>query len=97
MMNSLDLLKQKRHEILAIAAKHGVSDVRVFGSAVHGEDRPDSDIDLLVKRDTQISWWFPAGFIADLERLLDRRVDVVTDTGLNPHVREYILHEAVPL
>jgi predicted nucleotidyltransferase len=96
-MNSLDLLKQKRHEILVIAAKHGVSNVRVFGSAARGEDRPDSDVDLLVKRDSQISRWFPAGFIADLEKLLDRRVDVVTDTGLNARLREYVLREAIPL
>lgn len=96
-MDTLSLLKQRRDEILEIAAKHGVTNVRVFGSTVRGEDRPGSDIDLLVKRGAQISRWFPAGLISDLEKLLDRRVDVVTDTGLNPHLREHILHEAVPL
>ena len=48
-MSSLSLLQQKRQEILAIAAKHGAYEVRVFGSVVRGEDRLDSDIDVLVK------------------------------------------------
>ena len=62
-MSSLDLLQQRRQEILAIAAKHGAYDVRVFGSIIRGEERPDSDIDLLVKRGAKISRWFPAGLI----------------------------------
>ncbi|MDQ3248245.1 MAG: nucleotidyltransferase domain-containing protein, partial [Chloroflexota bacterium] len=56
-MTSLELLRQKRHEILLIAAKHGAHEVRVFGSVVRGEDKPDSDIDLLVKRATKTSVW----------------------------------------
>jgi uncharacterized protein len=93
----LELLRQRRPEILAIAAKHGAYDVRLFGSVVRGENRPDSDIDLLVKRGEKTSRWFPAGLILELEGLLGCRVDVITDNGLNPYLREYVLQEAIPL
>ena len=56
-----------------------------------------SDIDLLVSPGPETSSWFPAGLILDLESLLGRRVDVVTEKGLNPHLREQVLREAVPL
>ena len=46
---SIDELRSRRHEILSMAARHGASNVRVFGSVLHGDDRPDSDIDLLVE------------------------------------------------
>lgn len=96
-MNSLTLLKQKRQDILAIAARHGVSEVRVFGSVVRGEERPDSDIDFLVKRTGKTSRWFPAGLIMDLEKLLGRRIEIVTDNGLNPLLREHVIKEAIHL
>ncbi len=96
-MNSLSLVKQKRQDILVIAAKHGVYDIRVFGSVARGEERPDSDIDLLVKCHLKTSRWFPAGLILDLEKLLGRRVEVVTDNGLNPLLREQVLKEAILL
>jgi uncharacterized protein len=96
-MNTLEQIRQKRAEILTIAARHGVYNVRVFGSLVRGDERPDSDIDLLVSRGAKISRWFPAGFVLELEKVLGRRVDVVTENGLNPNLREYVLQEAVPL
>lgn len=96
-MSSLSLLQQKRQEILAVAAKHGAYEVRVFGSVARGEDRVDSDIDLLVKRHAKTSRWFPAGLILELEKLLGRRVEVVTDSGLNPWLRDSVLKEAVQL
>ena len=91
------VLQEKRDDILSIAAKHGVSNVRVFGSVARGEDRPDSDVDLLVDVETTTSSWFPAGLILDLEQILGREVEIVTEKGLNPHLREHVLREAVPL
>ena len=96
-MDTLSLLRRKRQDILSIAARHGAYDVRVFGSVVREEDRPDSDIDLLVKRGETVGPWFPAGLILELERELGRHVDVVTDSGLNPYLREDVLREAMPL
>ncbi len=91
------LLREKRDEIQRIAARHGARNVRVFGSVARGEAGADSDIDILVDADPETSSWFPAGLIVDLEDLLGCRVDVVTEKGLNPLIRERVLREAVPL
>jgi hypothetical protein len=93
----LEILHRHREEILAIAHRHGARDVRVFGSAVRGEAGPESDLDLLVKTSDATSPWFPAGLILDLQDLLGRRVDVVTEGALHWFLRDRILAEAVPL
>jgi predicted nucleotidyltransferase len=64
---------------------------------VRQEDRPDSDIELLVDVGPNTSSWFPAGLIVDLEALLGRKVDIVTERALNPHLRQHVLAEAVEL
>ena len=92
-----DLLREKREEILRIAAKHGARNVRVFGSVAHGEATESSDIDLLVDTAEETSPWFPAGLVEELEELLGRRVDVVTTNGLYWLLRRRILTEARPL
>ena len=96
-MTELELLYQKRSEILRIAAKHGASNIRVFGSLARGEARPDSDVDLLIDKEAQTSAWFPAGLVLELEAILGRRVEVVTEKGLNPFLHDRVLSEAVPL
>ena len=90
-------LREKREEIIRIAAKHGAFDVRVFGSAARGEAGPDSDVDLLVRTGNETSSWFPAGLILDLQEVLGRPVEVVTERGLNPWIRDQVLREAQPL
>lgn len=96
-MNVTELLTEKRDEILAIAERHGARNVRVFGSAARGHATDDSDIDLLVSTAPETSPWFPAGFVAELEALLGRDVDVVTEQGLYWLLRRRILKEAKPL
>jgi hypothetical protein len=96
-MTPLELLRQKREDILRVAAKHGAYNVRVFGSVARGEARLDSDIDLLIERGPTTSSWFPAGLVLDLEEILGRRVEVVTERALNPHLRDRVLREAVSL
>jgi predicted nucleotidyltransferase len=54
-MKTLQLLKQNREKIYAIAAKHGVSNIRVFGSVARGEETKKSDVDLLVKMSSKTS------------------------------------------
>jgi predicted nucleotidyltransferase len=92
-----EILREERNEILEIATRHGASEVRVFGSVAQGAARADSDVDLLVRPGAQTSPWFPAGLILDLEELLGRKVDVVTEGGLHWYIRDRILAEAVPL
>jgi len=96
-MVTKDILRQKREDIRRIAAKHGVSRIRVFGSVARGQAKPDSDLDLLIDVGPTTSSWFPAGLILDLENLLGCRVEVVTEKGLNPQLREQVLSEAMPI
>ena len=91
------LIKERRDEILRIAARHGARNVRLFGSFARGEAGPQSDIDLLVDVGSRTSSWFPTGLIDDLEQLLGRKVDVLTDGGVSPYLREQIYREAIPL
>lgn len=96
-MTPLELLQQKRDAVLRIAARHGAYNIRIFGSVARGEAGPDSDIDLLIDRGPITSPWFPAGLVLELEEELGRRIEVVTEQGLNRHLRERVLREAVPL
>jgi predicted nucleotidyltransferase len=93
-MTTLDSIRQRRSEILEVARKHGATNVRIFGSVARGDDGPDSDIDILVDAPGPTSAWFPAGLILDLEELLRRRVEVITERGLNPFIRDEVLREA---
>lgn len=89
-----DLIKGKREEILRIAAKHGAYNVRIFGSFARGDAGPESDVDFLIEAGPETSSWFPAGLVLDLEELLGRHVDVVTEKGLYWFLRDRILREA---
>lgn len=88
------LVRQKRNEILRIAERHGAYNVRVFGSVARGEAGPDSDVDLLIDVGEKTSPWFPGGLVLDLEELLGRRVDVVTEKSLRAELRPYVLRDA---
>ena len=93
-----ELLHDQRSQILTIAEKHGAYNVRVFGSVARGEATEDSDIDFLVDYNLEkITPWFPGGLLIDLERLLNRQVDIATVDMLKERIRNHILHEAVSL
>lgn len=92
-----EILGDKREEILRIAAKHGVTSIRVFGSVARGDAGPESDVDFLIELGPEVSPWFPVRFIRDLEELLGRRVDVVTRNGLHWYIKDRVLDEAVGL
>jgi uncharacterized protein len=91
------LLKEKREAILCICAKHGARNVRVFGSVARGEADEQSDIDLLVDMEPGRSLLDLGGLLMDLQSLLGQNVDVVTERGLKPRIRERVLAEAVAL
>jgi uncharacterized protein len=92
-----ELLREKREEILKIAAKHGAYNVRIFGSVVRGEADEASDVDILVDAGPETSSWFPAGLVIDLEELLGCEVDVVTEGALHWYIKDRVLQEALPL
>ncbi len=91
------LLTERRAEILRLAESHGATRVRVFGSAARRESRPDSDLDLLVELGPGRSLLDLIAIKQDLEDLLGRQVDVVTEAAVSPYMREHVLAEAVPL
>jgi predicted nucleotidyltransferase len=91
-------LRENRARIRRAAHRRGVKNVRVFGSVARGQDRPDSDIDLLVDFDVRSRGLFPLARLQDeLAVLLGERVDVVPQDALAPLVAKNALAEAVPL
>ena len=96
-MNTLSALRSKRAEILALATKHGASNVRVFGSVVRGEDQEGSDVDLLVDMQESRSLFDLIGLQQDIERVLGKKVDLLTPNGINRYLKDRILGEAAPL
>ncbi|HEY3381707.1 MAG TPA: nucleotidyltransferase family protein [Vicinamibacterales bacterium] len=96
-MTTTEIVQTERDEIVRIAERQNARDVRVFGWVARGEATEHSDIDLLVSAGEETSPWFPAALVAELERLLGRKVDVVTEDGLYWLLRRRILQEARPL
>jgi predicted nucleotidyltransferase len=93
----LRLLRARREEILGSAAEHGASNVRVFGSMARGESDAASDVDLLVEMEPGRSLIDLVGLWQDLEDMLGTHVDVLSDGGVSPHLRERIYAEAISL
>jgi len=92
-----EILQEKRSEILELARRHGARNVRVFGSFARGEAGPESDVDLLVDLDPGRNLFDMGALLMDLQDLLARPVDLVTEQGLHPVIRERVLKDARPL
>ncbi len=91
------LIEQHRTEILAIAERHGIRDVRVFGSMARSDADDASDVDLLVSLPPQKTGLSLGALLMEAQELLQRRVEVVTEKSLHPALRERIMQEAQPL
>ncbi len=96
-MTELERIQQQKKNILAIAKQHGLVRLRLFGSVVRGEETPQSDIDLLVDLEPGRSMFDLGGALIQLQELLRRKVDIVTEGGLHWYLKEKIMQEAVPL
>jgi predicted nucleotidyltransferase len=92
-----DLLGHRREVIVRLAASHGARNLRLFGSLARGEADADSDVDFLVDLEPGRSLLDLGGLLMDLQTLLGCRVDVVTEKGLRPRIRDRVLREAIPL
>lgn len=91
------LIESHRQQIRALAARYGIDSVRVFGSMARGDADADSDVDLLVTLPDGASGLALGGLLMDVQELLHRRVDVLTEGSLHPALRERILKEAEPV
>ena len=96
-MATYDHIREKREDILRIARRHGVGRMRLFGSTARGMATENSDVDFLIEVEGPTTPWFPGGLVADLEALLNCRVDVVESEALREDLRERILQEATAL
>lgn len=94
-MTPVEKIKAHRQEILDIAKKYGASNIRIFGSVARGEAGHDSDYDFLIELEPGRSAFEIGGLLMDLQDLLGAKVDIVTDKGLNKHIREKVLKEAI--
>ncbi|MDY0018567.1 MAG: nucleotidyltransferase family protein [Anaerolineae bacterium] len=91
------LLDEKRAEILRIAAHHGATNVRIFGSVARGEAGPNSDVDFLIDLEPDRSLLDMGALLVELQDLLGCEVDIVTEASLYWLLRRRILKEARPL
>jgi uncharacterized protein len=96
---TLEALRERREEILAVAARHGVFNVRVVGSVARGDATAESDVDLLVSAREGVSVFDLVGLWLDLQDLLNSKVSVITDDD-HPRRERFmrrIRKDAVPL
>lgn len=96
-MDMLADIREHRQEILRIAAEYGASEVRIFGSTAKGRSSAGSDIDVLVRLQPGRSLFDIVALKQDLEDLLGRKVDLVTEASISPYIREQVLKEAIAL
>jgi hypothetical protein len=100
-METMNKLEEIREKILPVLLPWGVERVALFGSVVKEEETPESDIDILVKlkplseRPSLGLKWI--SLEQELSRILDREVDLVSESGLSPYIRPYIEKELVVL
>jgi predicted nucleotidyltransferase len=96
-MGIREIIADKREAILALAAKHGASNIRIFGSVAEGKADEASDVDFLVDMEPGRSLLDLGGLLMDLQKLLGRKVDVVTEPSLHWYIRDRVIHQAKPL
>ncbi len=96
-MITLEQLRARRAELIALADRHKAENVRIFGSVARGEAGEDSDVDILVHFREGASLFDLVHLIDDTSALIEAKVDVVSDGGLSPYLEKRILSEAVPL
>jgi predicted nucleotidyltransferase/DNA-binding XRE family transcriptional regulator len=90
-------VRRNRHTLVAAAAAHGVTGLHVFGSVARGDDRPDSDVDLLADLPAGIGLIGLARLEAELEDIVGARVDLAPADSLKPYVRKHVEQELVAL
>jgi len=95
-MTKTDVLS-RRNDILLLARQHGATSIKIFGSVVRGEEQPNSDVDFLVQMEKERSLFDMGGLLMDLQNLLGCTVDVVSENGLRPRIKDHVLREAMPI
>jgi uncharacterized protein len=90
-------VRRNRRKVIDAAAGHGITNLRVFGSVARGEDRPDSDVDLLVDLPAGLGLVGLGRVREELEHLIGAPVDLVPASDLKPDVAKRVAAELVAL
>ena len=88
----MEIVEIKKN-LAPIMAKYGIKRAAVFGSVSRGDDRPESDVDILIELGKPMGLFIYSRFIQEMEELLQRKVDVVTNNSINKFIKPYILPE----
>jgi uncharacterized protein len=96
-MGIKEIIGNHKEKICELASKYGAYNIRIFGSVAKGIADKSSDIDFLVDLETGRSLFDLGGLLVELQNLLNRNVDVLTEKGLHWYIREQVLKEAKPL
>lgn len=96
-MITMEILKAKRNAIMLLAQQWGAYNIRVFGSVARGDAGPNSDVDFLVKFESNRSLLDHGGLLTDLQDMLNCKVDVISENGMRPRLREQVSKDAIPL
>jgi uncharacterized protein len=94
---TLEALRERREEILAVAERHGVFNVRVVGSVARGEATAESDVDLLLSFPDNRNVFDLVGLWMDLEETLGCAVSVIPDSAPDEAFMRCVMEDAVPL
>jgi predicted nucleotidyltransferase len=94
MLTMESLRRDYRDQILAIAAKHGARDLRVFGSVARGEAKEGSDLDLLVDFDPDRDLFDHVHLMLELQELLGVKVDIGSAKNIHWYIRDRVLNDA---
>jgi predicted nucleotidyltransferase len=86
-------VEEIKEKTAPVFQRHGVSYAALFGSAARGEDRPDSDVDILVRLGRPTGMVAYIQLIENLEESLHKPVDLVTEQSLNPRLQPYITRD----
>lgn len=96
-MNLQELKENYKSEIMSVASKYGVSDIRVFGSVARGDAHDDSDIDLMAKFPEKFSLLDLVRLERDLSEIVNRKVEVAEEGYINPLIEDYVNQDLVSL
>jgi predicted nucleotidyltransferase len=96
MITKEDIFK-RRDEIIALGRRYGATDIRIFGSVARGDATENSDLDVLVRLESDRSLLDQGGLLMDLRELLGVKVDVIDEGALSGRFAQVVQREAIPL
>lgn len=91
------MIEKMADQIKPILKNNGVSTAALFGSIVRGQEKKNSDIDILVNYDEGVTLLDVAGLQFELERILGRKVDLVSEKFLHRRIRDRVNQEQIKI